>query len=146
MGIDRGISCGTGQVLVLSVGDVEMGLWVSILLGQTEIDDIDLIASLADAHQEVVWFDVTVNEGFGVDVLDSRDELISQQEDGLEREFSVAEVEQIFQRGAEEIKYHGVVITFCAEPSHKRNTDTSCQRFVDAGLILELWVFGLDGF
>jgi len=35
-----------------------------------------------------------------MDVLDSGDELVGEEKDRLERELSVAEVEQVFERGA----------------------------------------------
>lgn len=73
MGVDRSVSSGTSQVLVLPVRNVKMSLGVSILFGETEIDDIDLVSSLANTHQEVVWLDVSMNEISRVDVLDSRD-------------------------------------------------------------------------
>jgi hypothetical protein len=59
-----------------------------------------LVAPLADAHQEVVGLDVSVDEVSGVDVLDSRDELVGEEQDRLERELSVAEVEEVFERWA----------------------------------------------
>lgn len=98
--VDGGVTGGTSQVLVLSVGNVEVRLGVAVLLSQTEIDDIDLVATLADTHQEVVGLDITVDKGFGVNVLDARDELVGKQENSLERELAVAEVEQILQTGA----------------------------------------------
>ena len=60
--VDAGIACSTSQVLVLTIWNMEMGLRVTVLLGQTEIDDIDLVASLSDTHEEVVRLDVTVDE------------------------------------------------------------------------------------
>lgn len=78
VGVDAGITSGTRQVLVLTVGNVEVGLWVSVFLGQTKVDDIDLISSLANAHQEVVRFDVSMDEGFGMNVFNARDELVGQ--------------------------------------------------------------------
>lgn len=62
MGIDGGITSGTRQVLVFSVGNVEVSLGIPVLLCKTEIDNIDLISTLADAHQEVVGLDITVDE------------------------------------------------------------------------------------
>lgn len=145
VGVDRGIAGGTGQVLVLTVRDVEVGLGVAVLLGETEIDDIDLVSTLADAHEEVVGLDVAVDEGLGVDVFDTRDELVGEEQDGLEGELPIAEVEEVFEGGAEQVEDHGVVVALSAEPSHERDTDAAGERLVDAGLILELWVLGLDG-
>lgn len=62
VGVDTGITGGTSKVLVLSVWDVEVCLGVTVLLGETEIDDVDLVSTLADAHEEVVGLDITVDE------------------------------------------------------------------------------------
>jgi hypothetical protein len=123
---------------------VEVSLGVTVLLCKTEINDIDLISTLSNAHQEVVRLDISVNEGFGVNVFDSANQLIGKKEDGFERELSVAEVEKIFQTGSKEIKDHGIVVTFGSEPSNKRDADTSGEGLVDAGFIFELRVFCLD--
>jgi len=73
MGVNGGVASSARQVLILPVGDMEMGLGVAELLCEAEIDDIDLVTTLSDAHQEVVWFDVTMNKVTRMDVLDPRD-------------------------------------------------------------------------
>jgi hypothetical protein len=95
MSIDRSVPSGTSQVLVLPVGDMQVSLGVSVLLGQTEINDIDLIASFPNAHEEIVGFDISVDKVSRVNVFDSRDELVGEEKDSLEGEFSVTEVEQV---------------------------------------------------
>jgi hypothetical protein len=144
MSIDTCITSSTSKVLVLTVWDVEMSFWVTVFLGQTEINDIDLVATFPNAHQEVVRFDVAVNERFGVNVLDTRDELIRQKQNGLQGEFAIAKVEQIFQAGSEKIKHHSIVVTFGAEPTNEGNPNASSKRLVYASLIFELRVLGLD--
>ena len=47
----------SGEILVLSVRDVKMGLGITELPGKTRIDDIDLISMFSNAHEEVVRFD-----------------------------------------------------------------------------------------
>ena len=84
MGVDTGITSSTSQILVLTVGDMKMGLGVAVFLGKTKIDDIDLIAPLANAHQKIVGFDITMYEGFGVDVFDPRNELIGEKKHRLQ--------------------------------------------------------------
>lgn len=145
MGVDGGVTGGTRQVLVLTVGNVKVSLGVPVLLGQTEIDHVDLVAPLANAHEEVVRLDIAVDEALCVDVLDAADQLVGQEEDGLEREFAVAEVEEVLERRAEEVENHGVVVALSAEPSDEGNTDATGQGLVDTSLILELRVLGLDG-
>jgi hypothetical protein len=70
-----------------------MGLRVTILLRQAEVDDIHLVAALADAHEEVVRLDITVDEGLGVDVLNTGDELICEEKNCLQGKLAIAEVE-----------------------------------------------------
>lgn len=72
-----------------------MSLGVSILFGETEINHIDLIASFPNAHEEIVRLDISVDKVSRVNVFDSRDELVGEEKDSLEGEFSVTEVEQI---------------------------------------------------
>jgi hypothetical protein len=142
--VDAGIAGGTSQVLVLSVRNVEVRLGIAVLLGKTEINDVDLVAALANAHEEVVWLDITVDKRLGVDVLNTGDELIGEEQDGLQGEFAVAEVEEILQRGTEQIQDHGIVVTLGTEPAHEWDTDAASERLVDTGFILELRVLGLD--
>lgn len=73
MSIDGRVSGCAGQILIFTVWDVEVGLRVAIFLCQTEVNNIDLVATFSDAHQKVVGLDVTVDERFGMDVFDARD-------------------------------------------------------------------------
>ena len=84
MGVDACIASGPGEILVLAVGNVEVGLGVTILLSQPKINDIDLVASLANAHEEVIRFDIPMDEGFRMDVFDARNELVRQQQHRLQ--------------------------------------------------------------
>jgi hypothetical protein len=95
MSIDRSVPSGTSQVLVLPVGDMQVSLGVSVLFGETEINDINLIASFPNTHEEIVGLDISVDKVSRVNVFDSRDELVGEEKDSLEGEFSVTEVEQI---------------------------------------------------
>lgn len=85
-----------------------------------------------------------MDERLGVDVLDARDELVGEQQDSLQGELAVAEVEEILKGGAEKIQDHGIVVALSAEPANEWDSDTASQRLVDASLILQLWVLGLD--
>lgn len=49
---------------------------VSELLGEPKVDHVELVAMAADAHQEVVRFDITVDEAFAVDELHAAQHLI----------------------------------------------------------------------
>jgi hypothetical protein len=144
MSVDAGIAGGTSQVLVLSVRNVEVRLGIAVLLGQTEIDHIDLVAALANAHEEVVRLDITVDKRLGMDVLNARDELVGKEQDGLQGELAVAEVEKVLQGRAEQVQDHGIVVAFGSKPAHEGDADTAREGLVHTGLIFELGVLCLD--
>ena len=50
-----------------------MGLRVTEFFCETEIDDVDLVTAFPNAHQEVIRFDITVDEITRVNILDTRD-------------------------------------------------------------------------
>ena len=79
-----------------------------------------------------------------MDIFDPGNELIREQQNGLQGKFAVAKIEQILQARSEEIKNHGVVITFRAKPADKRDADSSGQGLVDACLIFKLGMLCLD--
>ena len=68
MNVDVSVMSSSSQVFVLPVQDMKVHLWVPEFLCKTEINDIDFIAMFANAHEEVVGLDVSVNEVFGVNV------------------------------------------------------------------------------
>ena len=146
MSVDTGITSSASKVLVLSVWDMEVGLGITVLLCKTKVNHIDLVSTLANAHEEVVRLDIAVDEGLGMDVFDAGDKLISEEQHRLEGEFAVAEVEQILQARSKKIKDHCVVITLGSEPAHERNPNAASQRLVDTGFIFELRVLCFDAF
>ena len=85
-----------------------------------------------------------MDKRLGMDVFDTGDELVGQQQDSLQRELAVAKVEQILQARAEQVENHGIVVTLGAEPTNKGDTNPTGKGLVDASLIFELGVLGLD--
>ncbi len=56
----------------------------------------------------------------------------------------MAEVEQVLERGAEEIDDHCVVVAFGPEPTNEGDANAASEGLVDLGLVLKLGVLGLD--
>ena len=73
MGVNAGVTGGTSQVLILSVGNVLVQTTITILLGQTKVNHVHEVSLLAETHQEIVGLDVAVNEVTRVDVFDATD-------------------------------------------------------------------------
>ena len=69
MCVDGGVAGCARHTLVLAVGDVLVCARVTILLGEAKVDDVHQVALLPQAHQEVVWLHVPVDEVLRVDIL-----------------------------------------------------------------------------
>lgn len=56
---------------MLSVRDVLISSGVHILLGQTEVNDMDFMVAFGtmSSNQKVLWFHVAINEMLRVDIL-----------------------------------------------------------------------------
>jgi len=50
-----------------------IGFTISIFLGQTKVDQINNIRFILNADQEIVWFDISVDEISGMHEFNSRD-------------------------------------------------------------------------
>ena len=74
MRVDTHISCSAGKRFTLTIRNVLLCFWVTVLLRHTKIDDMDDISSFRvwTSNEEVVGFDVTVDEVLFVDCLNSR--------------------------------------------------------------------------
>ena len=90
------------------------GSRVPELLRQTKVNQEEFVAMTSDSHQEVVGFYVAVDERLAMDVFDTADHLIGQHQNGFDRETAGTEVEEVFERRAEEIHHEDVVFFLLA--------------------------------
>jgi hypothetical protein len=63
--------------------------------------------------------------------------LVGYEQDGLEGKLAIAQFEEVFQRGAEQIDYHHIVVPLFARPDHPRHTRSTHQRLVNLRLVLQ---------
>lgn len=88
--VETGVSSGatkgaTCQSLIL--------IFVDDLHRQTEVDSMKYISLLASPHRKVFWLYIAMDIAFLVDVLESRNGLVGDEEGGLERKPSATIVE-----------------------------------------------------
>ena len=76
MGVDACITSSTSQVLVLTIWDMEVGFRVTVFLGQSKINHVNLVPALSNTHEEIVRLNITVDKRLGMNILDTGDELI----------------------------------------------------------------------
>ena len=140
VGVDGRVARRARQILVLAVHDVLAGAVVAVLFGEAEVDEEDLIAVAADAHEEVVGLDVAMNEVLVVHELDAADHLVGEHEHGLHGEAARAEVEEILETRTEQIHDEYVVVLLLAVPAYVRYADAALQYLVQLALVQELRV------
>lgn len=115
--------------------------WLSVPLGKTEVDHINVVLLLANSDEEVVRLDVSVQKVPAVNVLNSLNHLVCQHEDCLEAELSLAVVKQVFKGRTQEVDNHDVVVTLHSEPVDVGNAYSSLQNSVQLCLIQQLRMF-----
>jgi len=117
MGVDAHVSCGTRERLPLAVRDVLLGLGVTVLLGHAEVNNVNNVGGFAvgPSDQEVVGLDVAVDEVLLVDGLHAGQHLLGDHDDGLDGEAASAVVEEVLERGSEQVNDKNVVEAFLAK-------------------------------
>jgi hypothetical protein len=108
MSADGGVTGSSGQIFTVLVGDV-FALRVLIALSETEINNVDGVFGLfSSTDEEVIRFDVTVDNSFFVDFLNALEHLDCDEEHGFEVELALAGLEKVFEGGAKEVHDHHV--------------------------------------
>lgn len=147
------------MLLVLLVWDVHSRPGISEFFGQPKVDNVDDCRGFADTHDEIGWLDVSVDQIAGVDEFyafqlgmgwvnaaqkgnrarvtlrqrlwgRSAYQLVCNEKDGLEREMFVAHLEEVFQRGAKEVKDHDIEITVFPRPHNPGYTGRAREGLV----------------
>ena len=79
----------------------------------------------SDPHEEIVRFDISVNEILVVYELDATDHLVGQHKHRFHGEPPGTEVEQVFQGGAKQVHDQDVVVPLRTVPVDVRDADTA---------------------
>lgn len=92
-------------------------LWVTVLLGHTEVNDVDNVRDLAvgSANEEVVRLDVAVDQVLLVDCLNARQHLLGNHDNSLDGEAAVAVIKEVLEGRTEQVNDKNVVEAFLAE-------------------------------
>mmetsp|Transcript_28639 Transcript_28639/g.58257 ORF Transcript_28639/g.58257 Transcript_28639/m.58257 type:complete len:205 (+) Transcript_28639:571-1185(+) len=138
MGIDARISRGSREVLVLPVRNVLMCLGIAVLLRKAEIDDVDLVCLLAQAHEKVVWLDVAVNETLRVDEFDAAQHLLREHKNSFQAKLSRAKIEKILQARSQQVDHHHIVVALHTIPANVWQPNSSLQDLEYFGFVKKL--------
>lgn len=124
MGVDGHVTGGSAERLALTVGDMLLRLWVTVLLGHAEVDDVDNVGSFGAgaADKEVVGLDVAVDQVLLMDCLHARQHLLGDHDNSLGREATVAVIEQVFEGRTQQVNDEDVVKSLLTEVVNVGNT------------------------
>ena len=103
---------------------------VSEFFRQSVIDEEKFVAVSPDPHEEIIRFDISVNEVLVVYELDTADHLVSQHQHRLHGEPPGAKVEEVLQGGAKQIHDEDVVVTFGTIPADVRDANTALKILI----------------
>ena len=106
MSSDRCVTSGSCEILAVFVRNV-LTLAVLEAFGKTEIDDVDVVTSRVCAtDEEVIRFDVSVNDALLMHFLYATDELHRNHQDSLEIKVPLARLEEVFERWSKQVHHH----------------------------------------
>ena len=97
-------------------------------------------------HEEVVRLDISVNEIFAMNKLNSWYELVGQEEDCFKAESAGAKVEQIFKGRTKKLHDHHIEIALWSTPFDGGNANTTLHYSVEFWLYVKLRMFRFDTF
>lgn len=78
-----------------------VGGGVTVPFGKSEVEDVHGGCAVCTPNEEVVWFDIPVDEVVGVGLLQTREQLVSEQQHGVHAEPALTWLEQLFERWTE---------------------------------------------
>ena len=146
VGVYRGVSCCPSQAFPLFVRDV-LPIWHHVLLGQSEVENEQLLLLPVDPHAEVVRLYIPMDKIPRVQVLYPQDHLVHQHQHGLQPELPRVLPQQALQRGAHQIHHQIVVLIFSPAAVDSGDAvvggvDISVEHVIELALGDELWVLG----
>lgn len=125
MTVDASKTFGANQFWIWRMDGTRFGLSCPVVRGKAQVRQVYLISRSANAHQEIFWFNVSMNNLLGMDVFKAANKLICEQQHGFEGKPAPAKVEKVFQTWPEEIKDHRVVLALKSIPVNTGNANTS---------------------
>ena len=105
MGGEGGVSGGSCQILTFYEWDV-LSLRILVALSQTEINDVDVVASGVCTDQEVIRFNVSMNYSFLMNLFNSFDHLLCNQATSFKVEFPFALHKEVLKTWPKHIHNH----------------------------------------
>lgn len=115
-------------------------LGVAVVLRHAKVDEVNDIGVLGTGYtdEEIVGFDVAVDERLVVHGLDAGDHLLRSHADGLDRELTAAHVEQVFQVRSQQVDGQHIVQTLLSEMVYLRHSQSAVESAVGPVLVAQL--------
>lgn len=155
MCIDGSVTSSSCKIFVIFVRNV-YSFPSLILLGQPKINHEDNVGLFLSSNQEIIRFDIPMQEPLSMYVLDSVKYLQTDEYDSFQRKGFAILFEFWFQRVSQLFHYHDVLFALCKiliNLMHRSNVYFENSSFVgfsvpikhlqDFGLVVKLWIFSI---
>lgn len=143
--VDGGVAGGAGETFALSIPDMHFHLGVAELLAEAEVDHIQDTLLAFHPHQEVVGFDVAVDDILLVDTLDAVYHLVRQHHHRLQGK-TLVNLLQVRQRLPEQLHHQDVLVSLGSVPVYLGESGLVAEHAQQPGLRDELRVIIRCGF
>ena len=146
MTVDAGKTCCADQMSLRGTSRIGLHLELTTFRGKSQIGDIHLVSRPSRTHQEILWLDVAMNDGLGVDKFKTLEKLVCKHQDRLEGEPVTAKIEKVLQTWSQKIEDHGLVFALKQTIVNAWNADSARKRSVGIGFKFEERGFNRDVF
>jgi hypothetical protein len=148
MGVDAHVASSSTETLPLTIRDVLLGLGIAVLLGHTEVNHMDNVRRFGSrtTNEEVVRFDIAVDEVAFVYRLDAREHLSSSHAYGLDGKLATAHIKEVFQTRTKEVNDEDVVQALLAKVVDLGDSRAVGEDAIGATFVSELGCFSFSRF
>ena len=116
------------------------------LVNYAEVNQINPIITFFEAHQEIVWFDISMNNVLAMNMLETTDELIDNHQHGFQRERAAAETQKIGQTWPKQFRHHVIIFPIFTVRINARNADTTGEFLNSHDFRIETWIIDCEKF
>ena len=131
MAVDAGKPCRANQLSFRGSDTIGFRLNVTAFSSEAQVDDIHLVPIPPCTHQDILRFDVTVNDILRVNILKATEKLVGKHQDCLEGELAMAEFEEVLQTRSQKVEHHNIIFAFEHVVVNAWNTDTASKRSIE---------------
>ena len=121
MSVNRGISGSTGEIFIISIGNMCLIIFHHKFFGQPEVNHIYFILVGPPANEKIIRFNIPMQNSPLMDKLDELQHLQSNHDSGFKWKFAIASIQHILERLTQIVHDHHIIVSLPPDIVHLRN-------------------------